>query len=354
MVKILSGPDFRARLATLVEVRHSVLSRGGVTLMDAMGGEAGIIEAARTTSNVEGRDLSDDENLFRYLMRLEHGSPLEFAEFVFLIEIPMDAWRQWIRHRVASINEFSSRYSDVPDVNDVTDPGQWRLQSKSNRQGSSGDNVADWPAGYEVEDVDGGEYWRVLRPYPDEGHMDVDERGRCLGSGPDAPTPGDYLSARERDLHILQREIYEERLKFGVAKEQARKDLCLSTYTRAYWKCNLRSLWNFLRLRTDSHAQKEIREYANVIGNIIAELCPAFWAAFLDYDRNAMKLTALDIYVVKELVARGMVNDPETYNPEDSVHAYHSSLWPEQWRDKKNCRERDECVAKLKKLGMLL
>src|SRR6201998_1831176 len=135
---------------------------------------------------------------------------------------PMDVWRQWIRHRTANVNEYSTRYSIAIDAAQITPADRWRAQSAENKQGSS-------------------------------GFLSKQE--------------GEKLSASEAELQRLARETYEKRLAVGVAREQARKDLPLSTYTEAYWKIDLHNLLYFLNLRMDDRAQQEIRAYANVIGN---------------------------------------------------------------------------------------
>jgi len=142
----------------------------------------------------------------------------------------MDCWRQWIRHRIASINEYSTRYSLAIDASQKTAPGEWREQSKDNKQGS-------------------------------EGFLEIG-----LGS---------QLSQQEQELHDFSRRVYNERVEKGIAREQARKDLPLSTYTEAYWKIDLHNLLHFLVLRMHHHAQFEIRSYANVIGHeIVRRWCP--------------------------------------------------------------------------------
>src|SRR5258705_13061474 len=176
------------------------------------------------------------------------------------VRVPMDWWRQWIRHRTANVNEYSTRYSVAIDASQQTPPDQWRAQEPMNRQGS---------AGY-IE-----------------------------------PSVGAWLTARERQLHELSRTVYTERLDAQVAREQARKDLPLSTYTEAYWKIDLHNLLHFLRLRMDPHAQWEIRQYATTIGEqIVRPLFPLVWEAFVDYRQQAMHLTRLDREVIERLMKR--------------------------------------------------
>lgn len=158
--------------------------------------------------------------------------------------------------------------------------------------------------------------------------------------------PGEYLSDRESEIQRLSREAYEERLKFGVAREQARKDLPLSTYTEAYWKIDLHNLLHFLRLRMDHHAQLEIRSYANVIGyNIVGRIFPLVWEAFVDYRLKSMQLTYLDQLVIQRMNA-------------DNCDARAAVVWLSdgttglrEWLEPV-CRERDEFLDKAKQLGL--
>lgn len=186
------------------------------------------------------------------------------------------------------------------------------------------------------------ETWGVLKNYPGESQ----EMMTRFDNHPGEPTLTEYLSQRERELHQTSREVYEERINLGVAKEQARKDLPLSTYTEAYWKMDLGNLLHFLGLRMDAHAQLEIRTYANIIGyEIVAKLFPTVWQGFLDYRLNAMTLTALDQDVICRLNAYG------------SKAAWTVEMFmacqPDRWQSLARCRERDECLAKLQKLGLV-
>ncbi len=219
----------------------------------------------------------DDAGLVRRLMRDQHTSPFEMVEMVFLVQVPMDCWRQWVRHRTASINEYSTRYTEALDFFQVTSPQEWRLQSKDNKQGSSGYLTGDIGDCISVED-----YQSLV----------LDTNEYQFGSKTDA---GHLLSTEESLFHKIAKNLYDLRLKFGIAKEQARKDLPLSTYTRAYWKCDLHNIFNFLRLRMDSHAQQEIRFFANSMFDIIKQLCPVACEAFEDYVLHAKKFSRMEM-----------------------------------------------------------
>ncbi len=281
-------------------------THGYVQLLKVFGTEATICDAARVSYGEGTKSVSDDTTLIRYLMRHRHTTPLEQVEFRFRIQMPMDTHRQMIRHRMASVNEYSTRYSEAIDLAAETKADEWRLQSQSNKQGSA-DMLVDWPPGTE----------------------DLNQQVNTV-FGPAAVTPGEYLSARENALHDLSRAIYKERLLFGVAREQARKDLVLSTYTRYYWKMDLHNLLHFLGLRMDAHAQLEIREYANAIGDMVRAWGPNIWQAFIDYRLEARTLTRLD-----RIVLQAWIRSPGSDLA--LTAAAHIS----------NKREQQECITKL-------
>ena len=242
-------------LDAMLGVSFPVLDQGFVRVVDYMGTDAAIVQAARVSYGAGTKTLSDDRGLIRYLMRHRHTSPFEMCEIKLHIRAPMDCWRQWIRTRMASTNEYSTRYSVAIDAAQTTAPDAWRRQAKDNKQGSDG----------------------VLP-------VEVGER----------------LTARERELQALARAVYQERLAAGVAREQARKDLPLSTYTEAYWKIDLHNLLHFLTLRMDGHAQKEIRAYAKVMGErIVKAWCPLAWEAFVDYRVEALTLSGPEIKALR-------------------------------------------------------
>ena len=242
-------------LDAMLGVSFPVLDQGFVRVVDYMGTDAAIVQAARVSYGAGTKHISEDRGLIRYLMRHRHTSPFEMAEIKLHIRAPMDCWRQWIRHRMANVNEYSTRYSEAIDAAQTTAPDAWRMQAKDNKQGSDG----------------------VLP-------VDVGER----------------LTAREAELQRLARAVYQERLDAGVAREQARKDLPPSTYTEAYWKSDIHNLLHFLALRMDGHAQKEIREYATVIGEkIVSAWCPLAWEAFVDYRVNVITLSAWEVEALR-------------------------------------------------------
>jgi thymidylate synthase (FAD) len=285
--------------------KFPVLDDGFVCLVDVMGDDQAVVQAARVSYGDGTKRVSDDRTLIRYLMRHRHTTPFEMAEVKFLVRVPMDCWRQWVRHRTASINEYSTRYSLAIDSAQSTASSEWRMQSTNNRQGSSGSLPAD------------------------------------LGSD---------LTAAELSLQAQARAVYEARLQAGVAREQARKDLPLSTYTEAYWKVDLHNLLHFLALRMDAHAQEEIRLYAQTIGQqVIQPLFPLVWEAFEDYRLQSTSLSRLEQAVIQRLLT--MAKEQHRVPPfsDDDFLACQDPLW----KDLSRCRERDECRDKLIALGFL-
>ncbi len=295
----LDRPDVPELDAILGEP-FKVLDDGFVRVVDYMGTDSSIVQAARVSYGKGTKQVRQDRGLIRYLLRHHHTTPLEMCEIKLHVRVPMDAWRQWIRHRTANVNEYSTRYSLAIDAAQRTAPGEWRLQAVSNRQGS-------------------------------EGFVD--------------PAQGKEFTEQETQLHDMARSIYTERIAAGVAREQARKDLPLATYTEAYWKVDLHNLLHFLFLRMDSHAQYEIRAYADIIGNeIVRRWCPETWDAFLDYRTNAMELTRIDSDIIAAISAG---DDARAIN---LARAY--ELLPEEGDTVRRNMEREELEEKLRRLGM--
>jgi thymidylate synthase (FAD) len=289
------------RLDELLGVPLRVLDDGFIRLIDYMGDDAAVVQAARVSYGVGTKRVQDDRGLIRYLMRHEHTTPFEMCEIKFHVRVPMDCWRQWIRHRTASVNEYSTRYSVAIDAAQRTSPDHWRRQSPTNRQGSD----------------------QFL-----------------------SPSEGEELSADEARLQQDARAVYERRLAAGVAREQARKDLPLSTYTEAYWKINLHNLLHFLQLRLDDHAQQEIRSYAVVIGEqITARWVPLVWEAFDEYRSKAKRFSDLEIKIARALV-EGRNDDARTLASESGL------LKMDGTGALKRNRERDELTVKLCSIGV--
>ncbi|MFH1161820.1 MAG: FAD-dependent thymidylate synthase [Candidatus Jorgensenbacteria bacterium] len=269
------------------------LDQGFVYLVDYMGNDYAIVRAARVSYGQGTKNVQDDRGLIRYLMRHNHTTPFEMAELGFHVRVPMDCWRQWIRHRTANVNEYSTRYSIAVDATQKTPPDGWRRQSKGNKQGS-------------------------------EGLLEIE-----LGKD---------ISEEEEAFHEHARSVYKGRIVAGVAREQARKDLPLSTYTEAYWKMDLHNLLHFLGLRLDVHAQEEIRIYATAMACIVKDAFPLTFEAFEDYRLHALTLSRLETEFVKgHAWPQGEI----------TVRPLLESAF-------KNKREIEECLEKLKLFGFVV
>ena len=300
-----SADERLAQVHALRWKKFPVLDDGFVCLVDVMGDDSSVVQAARVSYGEGTKKVSDDRTLIRYLLRHRHTTPFEMAEIKFLVRVPMDCWRQWVRHRTANINEYSTRYSLAIDAAQTTTPDQWRSQAESNRQGS-GDSLP------------------------------LDQ--------------GQQLTQEETELQQRLRDVYQSRIESGVAREQARKDLPLATYTEAYWKIDLHNLLHFLALRMDRHAQLEIRQYATTLGEqIVAPLFPLVWEAFLDYRMQSMSLTRPDPGVIQRLSSIGASRNLAPPYSEADFLAVQDPTWTALSRS----RERDECRAKLQSLGLL-
>jgi thymidylate synthase (FAD) len=284
----------------ILGVPFKVLDDGFVRVVDYMGSDSSIVQAARVSYGKGTKKVREDEGLIRYLLRHHHTSPFEMCELKLHVRAPMDCWRQWVRHRMANINEYSTRYSIAIDSAQKTKPEEWRLQAASNRQGSEG----------------------IL-----------------------AVKQGELFTVRETELQNLARTVYNERIEAGIAREQARKDLPLSTYTEAYWKIDLHNLLHFLALRMEQHAQEEIRSYAATIGNeIVGRWCPLAWSAFQDYLFGGIELSKFEIELIAKLQAgdrSGARALAETYG-----------IVPPAGQELKRNIERDEIEEKLRRFGI--
>jgi thymidylate synthase (FAD) len=237
---------------------HPVLDHGFVRLVDYMGDDSAICQAARVSYGRGTKSVQNDEGLIRYLMRHWHSTPFEMCEAKFHVKLPVFVARQWIRHRTANVNEYSARYSILDREFYVPARADLAAQSTVNNQGRG-------------------------EPLSDE------EAERVLGwLKDDAARAYDHYEA------MISQDGQQ-----GLARELARMNLPASIYTQWYWKIDLHNLFHFLRLRADPHAQYEIRVYAEVIGAIVADWVPAAWAAFADYRMGGATLSATGVEVLR-------------------------------------------------------
>jgi len=260
MIDVLQGKSLRV---------ECLPPHGFVELIDAMPRlvpedrptcDFAVAQAARTSTGLGLKSPEEDRNLIRYCMRHAHTSVFEMVEFKWVMAMPIFVARQFIRHRTANVNEFSGRYSVMPDL--FYYPEDARLQSTTNKQGSEDAKVPE----------------------------DVSQRFTEWLTR----TSGESFTA------------YEGLVKDGVARELARVGLPLNLYTRWTWKCDLHNTFHFLRLRADSHAQKEIRVYAEAMLRILTPLIPDCMSAWMDYVKDAMVLTSAEIDALRGIIGEGV------------------------------------------------
>ncbi len=242
----------------IVGKEFKCLDKGFVRLVDLMGSDESIVQAARVSYGKGTKTVSEDRNLIRYLMRHRHTSPFEMVEYKFHIKLPIFVARQWIRHRTANVNEYSGRYSIMPDEFYIPSKEDVRTQSKTNKQG------------------------RSEEPIPEE-------------------IAKEFLEDLQETQELLYQK-YNDYLTKGIAREISRINLPLSTYTEWYWKIDLHNLLHFLELRLHPTAQFEIREYAKIIAQIVQATCPMAYEAFQDYRLNAITFSAPEIKILKKMI----------------------------------------------------
>jgi thymidylate synthase (FAD) len=265
-----SAATIRPTVPALEAMLHEtfpVLDHGFIRVVDYMGDDAAIVQAARVSYGRGTKRVQEDAGLIRYLMRHRHTTPFEMCEIKFHVKLPIFVARQWIRHRTASVNEYSARYSILDKEFYIPSPENLAAQATTNRQGRG--EVLDGEEAAEVMDL--------LR-------SDAD---RCYAHYAGMLNEGEAADPGRR----------------GLARELARMNLTLNTYTQWYWKTNLHNLFHFLSLRADAHAQYEIRVYAEVMLRMTEAWVPIASAAFRDYRLGAVTLSAQMVAVVKRLLA---------------------------------------------------
>lgn len=235
-----------------------VLDHGFVGLVDHMGSDQAIVQAARVSYGVGTKQVQDDRNLIRYLMRHEHTTPFEMCEVKFHIKLPIFVMRQLVRHRTASLNEYSARYSVITDEFYIPNPENIKPQSATNKQGRE------------------GEFTDIIRQH----------------------TVDDMRQVWDSSYDVYQRLIDD----FGVARETSRSVLPVGGYTECYWKANLKNFLHMARLRMDSHAQWEIQEFARAMYDLAKPLFPEACQAFEDYAVNCGKFSSGEMILLTELV----------------------------------------------------
>lgn len=241
---------------------HEVLDHGLVRVIDYMGDDAAITQAARVSYGRGTKAVSNDEGLIRYLMRHWHSTPFEMCEVKFHVKLPVFVARQWIRHRTANVNEYSARYSILDREFYIPAPGHLAAQSTVNNQGRG-------------ELLEGAEAARVL----------------------------DLLREDAMRAYDHYEEMLSQEGQKGLARELARMNLPANIYTQWYWKVDLHNLFHFLRLRADAHAQYEIRVYAETMCAIVRDWVPLAYGAFEDYRLGGVSLSGKAVEVLKRRLA---------------------------------------------------
>jgi len=265
-----------------------VLDHGFVRVVDYLGDDGAVVQAARVSYGRGTRKVHADRGLIRYLMRHRHTTPFEMCEIKLHVKLPIFVARQWIRHRTANVNEYSARYSILDREFYLPAPEQLAAQSHANRQGR----------GTVLEGAEAARVLDILR--------------------------ADARQSYDHYLELLNEDATGEAIdpgRSGLARELARIDLTLNFYTQWYWKIDLHNLLHFLELRADPHAQWEIRAYAEVLADIVHRWVPLVHEAFADYRLGAVTLSAAGLAVVKRLLAGEAVTQ-ET-----------SALSPREWRE---------------------
>jgi thymidylate synthase (FAD) len=256
-----------------------VLDHGFVRVIDYMGDDGAIVQAARVSYGRGTRRVSEDAGLIRYLMRHRHSTPFEMCEIKFHVKLPIFVARQWIRHRTANVNEYSARYSILDREFYLPAPEHLAAQSAVNRQGRGAV-------------LDGAEAAEVLDLLRADAARSYDH----------------YLAMLNEDEGGGRRDASRQ----GLARELARMNLTLNTYTQWYWKVDLQNLLHFLSLRADAHAQYEIRVYAEAMMAVVKAWVPAAFQAFLDYRLGAVTLSAQMLAAVRRMLAGEVVTQAES------------------------------------------
>ncbi|MSO69489.1 MAG: FAD-dependent thymidylate synthase [Alphaproteobacteria bacterium] len=295
------SPTRRATVPALEDILYTVqpvLDRGFVRLIDYMGDDGAVVQAARVSYGKGTSHVSGDRGLIRYLMRHRHTTPFEMCEIKLHVKLPIFVARQWIRHRTANVNEYSGRYSIlsrefyVPDEQSI-DTRLAKLREESGQNDLLGDEWREREAPHLAAQSRSNKQGRAERLPPEEAAEAV----RLIR----AESRRAYTNY-EKLLNEHAGEPIEPEAK-GLARELARMVLPTNFYTEWYWKTDLHNLLHFLSLRADAHAQYEIRVYAAVIADIVKRWVPLTFEAFEDYVMGGTRLSALDLSVIKRLIA---------------------------------------------------
>jgi len=256
-----------------------VLDHGFIRVVDYMGNDTSIVQAARVSYGKGTKKVNTDAGLIKYLMRHWHSTPFEMCEIKYHVKLPIFIARQWIRHRTANVNEYSARYSILDKEFYLPAPEHLAAQSKNNRQGRG--DIIEGDQAKEVLDL--------LKKDAEQTYKNYEE----------------MLNERY-DGSVIDKK------KSGLARELARMNLTLNTYTQWYWKTDLLNLMNFLRLRADDHAQYEIRAYADVMLDTLKKWVPTTYEAFMDYRVGGTEVSSKGKTVIQKLIKGEKVSIDES------------------------------------------
>ncbi len=246
-----------------------ILDHGFIRVVDYMGDDTSIVQSARVSYGKGTKKVSTDSGLIKYLMRHWHSTPFEMCEIKYHVKLPIFIARQWIRHRTANVNEYSARYSILDKEFYLPEPQHLAAQSRSNRQGRG-----------DILDKENAK--KVLDLLKRDAEQTYDNYETMLNERYDGSTIDDKS--------------------VGLARELARMNLTLNTYTQWYWKTDLLNLMNFLRLRVDYHAQYEIRAYAEAMLDTLKKWVPITYEAFMDYRVGGTEVSAKGKYIIQKLI----------------------------------------------------
>ena len=284
-IKDLQSQSFKTKRVTAPELEEilyealPILDHGFIRVIDYMGNDNSIVQAARVSYGKGTKKVNTDSGLIKYLMRHWHSTPFEMCEIKYHVKLPIFIARQWIRHRTANVNEYSARYSILDKEFYLPSKENLAAQSTNNRQGRG--NV--------ISDGQAEEVLSLLKDDAERTYKNYEE----------------MLNERY-DGSVI------DESKIGLARELARMNLTLNTYTQWYWKTDLLNLMNFLRLRADQHAQYEIRSYADVMLNTLKRWVPITYDAFMDYRVGGTEISSKGKDVLKKLIRGEKISIEET------------------------------------------
>ena len=284
-IKDLQSQSYKTKRVTAPELEEilyealPILDHGFIRVIDYMGNDNSIVQAARVSYGKGTKKVNTDSGLIKYLMRHWHSTPFEMCEIKYHVKLPIFIARQWIRHRTANVNEYSARYSILDKEFYLPSKENLAAQSTNNRQGRG--NV-----------ISGGQAEEVLSLLKDDAERT-------------------YKNYEEMLNERYDGSVIDES-KTGLARELARMNLTLNTYTQWYWKTDLLNLMNFLRLRADHHAQYEIRAYADVMLNTLKRWVPITYDAFMDYRVGGTEISSKGKDIIKKLIRGEKISIEET------------------------------------------